>query len=438
MSRFAFGLAVVVASVTSGLTLGGQLQAIEFEPEEISNRLTIGYAVSLADVNGDGRSDVIVADADRVVWFENPTWKERAIAIGQTARDNVCLAPLDINGDGRLDLAVGADWRPFDTAGGGTLQWLEQGADGETWTVHPIATEPTLHRIRFADLDGEGPPELLVVPLMGRGTTRPLWAEQPVRVLAFTIPPNASHDPWPVQVLNEQLHVVHNFHPTDFDGDSQTEILVASFEGVSVLRRQGEDWQRTALGSGNQATRPERGASEIRAGLLADGVPYVATIEPWHGFQVVVYTPPAAVPSSATAPGNLLATPWDRTVLDEDLKWGHAVWCADLDGDADQELIVGVRDDGAVNNSESTARRGLRVYDPQPANTLPDGSQRGGARTWQAQRVDPGQVAIEDLAAADLDGDGRTDIVAAGRATRNVRIYWNRTPRVPPGETPTP
>jgi hypothetical protein len=38
-------------------------------------------------------------------------------------------------------------------------------------------------------------------------------------------------------------------------------------------------------------------------------------------------------------------------------------------------------------------------------------------------------VAVEDLAAADLDGDGRVDIVAVGRATKNVRVYWNEGER---------
>jgi len=50
----------------------------------------------------------------------------------------------------------------------------------------------------------------------------------------------------------------------------------------------------------------------------------------------------------------------------------------------------------------------------------------GKGATWTRNDVDEGGVAIEDLAAADLDGDGKIDIVAVGRATKNVRIYWNK------------
>jgi hypothetical protein len=35
-------------------------------------------------------------------------------------------------------------------------------------------------------------------------------------------------------------------------------------------------------------------------------------------------------------------------------------------------------------------------------------------------------MACEDALAADLDGDGRIDVIAGGRATHNVRIYWNQ------------
>ena len=103
-------------------------------------------------------------------------------------------------------------------------------------------------------------------------------------------------------------------------------------------------------------------------------------------------------------------------MLDDQLQWGHAVWCANLDDDADEELIIGVRDDYKVGDTLHAC--GLRIYDPRTS--------AGQAPEWTPHRIDPGGVAIEDLAAADLDGDGRTDIVAVGRKTKNVRIYWNQ------------
>jgi hypothetical protein len=172
-------------------------------------------------------------------------------------------------------------------------------------------------------------------------------------------------------------------------------------------------WSRTLLGAGNQQTSPNKGASEVKHGRLAGGRDYIATIEPWHGHQVVVYTPPAGATNDEKHPPPVDRL-WTRHVLDEQLQWGHAVWCANLDEDADEELVIGVRDDRDVAQG---IRRGLRIYDP--AGRSPG--------EWKRRLVDPGGVAIEDLAAADLDGDGRTDIVAVGRQTNNVRIYWNRT-----------
>ena len=80
-------------------------------------------------------------------------------------------------------------------------------------------------------------------------------------------------------------------------------------------------------------------------GKLKSGQPFIATIEPWHGNQVVVYTRAEATRAAL----------WDRHVIDDKLKWGHAVWCADLDGDGDDELIIGVRD-----NLSDEARREVR------------------------------------------------------------------------------
>jgi hypothetical protein len=377
-----------------------------FRVQEIETGLKVGYAVLLVDLNGDGKKDIIVVDTTRVVWYENPTWKRRTIIQGQTKPDNVCIAAHDIDGDGQLDLVLGADWKPFNTKDGGTLQWLKRGKSlDDPWTLVPIGTEPTVHRIRFADLDGDGKVKLIVGPLMGRNSSQKNnWMDgEPVRLLAYSIPKDPVRDRWVPEVIDQSLHVVHNFAPIPGGTGKGSDILTASYEGVSLISRGGGKWTRLHVGEGNQANpKGNRGSSEIKQGKLKNGRRFIATIEPWHGHQVVVYT----------QPDNPAQTIWDRHVVDEKLKWGHAVWCADLDGDGDDELIIGVRDDLSNQPHE---RRGVRLYKAID----------GKGTKWARHILEEGGVAVEDLAAADLNNDGRIHIVAVGRQTGNVRIYWN-------------
>jgi len=384
-----------------------------FRAQEIDPHVgNVCYALAVADVNGDGKPDVVAVAEDAVVWYENPSWRKRDIIRNATEKDNVCLQPHDIDGDGRIDFALGAAWRPADTRAGGTLQWLTRtGAREGQWRVMPLGSEPTLHRLRFGDVLGNGQKQLVVAPLQGRGTKGPNWGEgQGVRILVQSIPsdPANAEGPWPTQVAEDTLHTVHNLQLTDLDGDKVDDIVLAAWEGVFVVQRKpsGEGWMRTKLGTGNQEATPFKGASEVKVGKLADGRKYIATIEPWHGFQVVVYTPPK--------PGSPAGTLWARKVIDEPLAWGHAVWCADVDNDPaqDDELIIGQRDPSKAPG-RSPRGPGVFVYDLKPDATA------------TRRVVDDGGVAVEDLLAHDLDGDGRVDVIAGGRATHNVKIYWN-------------
>lgn len=377
--------------------------------QELATRLEVGYAVRLVDMNGDQRLDIAIVDSKRFLWLSNPNWEEHVIFEDRDAKfDNVCFAPNDVDGDGRTDFAVGRDWQPNNAQSGGTIGWLQQpNQSDKPWSYHAIAEEPTTHRMQFVDLDGDQRAELLVSPLKGRNTTAPDFKEAGVRQLVFKIPANPVQDAWPVTVLNDSLHVTHNFFPMNWDSDPLTEVLFVSFEGVHLADR-GKDskWGITQLGIGDQESKPNRGASEIKVGRMASGSKFIATIEPWHGDKVVVYTEPS---KGKSAPAGL----WTRHVLDADLRWGHAVWCSNLDHDADDELIIGVRDD--LDPKDSTKRRGLRIYDPIDVSN----------QKWTRQLIDPGSVAIEDLTAGDLNGDGRIDVIAVGRQTHNVKIYWN-------------
>ena len=401
---------VLLLAIWSCLAQCGWSGEIDLREQELKTKLTVGYAVRLVDMNDDRRLDIVIVDSERLLWLENPRWEEHLmIGAGTTKKDNVCFAPCDIDGDGRIDFAVGADWKPFNTAAGGTIQWLQHPAPAqanEPWPVFPIGEEPTIHRMNWVDLDGDRREELVLSPLMGRDTTKPNYAERGCRLLAYKIPADPVQGPWVPEVINDRLHVCHNFTATDLNRDGRADLLVVSFEGVHWLEREANGtWLATRIGEGDQKSSPNKGASEIKHGRLAGGADYIATIEPWHGNQVVVYTKPDG---PRPAQGDWL---WNRQVLDDELLWGHAVWCANLDDDEDQELIIGVRDD-----KNETQRRGLRIYDPQ-----------AGGKTWRRQLIDAGGVAIEDLAAGDLNQDGRVDIVAVGRQTHNVKIYWNET-----------
>ena len=397
------------------LALAGSAGAEEpvfpkFKVQEIATDLTVGYAVTVADINEDGKPDIVVVDSERVVWYENPTWKvHTVISKGKTKKDNVCIAVHDIDGDGHLDIVLGADWKPFNTKEGGTLQWLKRGKTlDEEWTVYPIAEEPTVHRVRMAEIDGK--PHIVLAPLMGRDSSQKAnWMDgRPVRLLAYPIPKDPVKGPWTAKVLSEELHVMHNIWPLPMQRRHGQFILTASYEGVSMVTPGVGDWSTVRIGGGDQ-TNPKgsRGSSEIKGGNLKGDWSYIATIEPWHGNQVVTYVRPFG----EGIPGQT----WERQVIDDHLRWGHAVWCADLDGDKDDELIIGVRDNPAKGDTFKE-KCGVRIYKATD----------GVGKKWARDIIDDGGVAVEDLTVADLNGDGKPDIIAVGRGTHNARIYWNQ------------
>ena len=44
---------------------------------------------------------------------------------------------------------------------------------------------------------------------------------------------------------------------------------------------------------------------------------------------------------------------------------------------------------------------------------------------WKSLLIDDNQMTTEDIRVADLNADGKPDLVAAGRASHNLKIYFN-------------
>jgi hypothetical protein len=387
----AVGAASLMLTVhVAGRQAAASNSALQFRAQEIATDFGVGYAVVPGDVNGDKQMDVLAISGTELVWFKAPTWEKTVIlGPGATTADNVTLAPHDIDGDGRLDIALGAGWTRQNT---GTLQWVKQNPPGTTpaWEVFPISAEPTLHRIRWADVDGDGKQELIVAPLHGKGAKGPDWEGPSARVLVFRPPQNPRTEPWPMEVAAEANHIQHNFLPMNVDTDKQDEIVTASKEGLYVLDRSGDNkWSRTLLGEG--------APGEVKLGRVG-GRRMLATVEPWHGAGIAVY---------AEKPGT-----WAKTMIESALTDGHALGWADFDGDGNDDLAAGWR---------GAPKPGVAIYTVD----------REGALKSKTM-VDDGGMATEDLIVGDFNGDKQPDIVASGRSTRNIKIYWNETKRRTP------
>jgi hypothetical protein len=369
----------------------------KFRAVEIDKEVGIGYGLAIADVDGDKKLDVLLVDKAIVAWYQNPTWTKHVIAEKLTPIDHVCIAAADIDGDGKAEVAVGAGWNPGDTVNSGAVFYLLPPKDRtQKWEPIQLPHEPTVHRMRWAK-DWQGRSTLIVAPLHGRGNKNGAGAG--VKIQRY-VPPANPRDPWQIMTIDESLHKTHNFDPVQWDDDDATEFLIGGAEGLFVSNWSPDDnaLKLTQLGKNEIG-----GVGEVRLGKLGS-TRFIATIEPMHGNTLAIYQPDGAANSASL---------WKRHALDESLADGHALACGDLLGIGKDQIVVGWR---AMSAPRGT-KVGVKLFTPVDAN----------GNEWKQTVVDDNGMACEDLTLADLNGDGRLDIIAAGRATKNLKIYFNES-----------
>jgi hypothetical protein len=271
-------------------------------------------------------------------------------------------------------------WDPGETSDeslSGSVHYLIRPADPtRPWKSVRLHHEPTVHRMHWIRTGATY--QLVVLPLHGRGNEN--GTGKAVKIFAYEIPDDPEGDPWKLSLLDSSLHMTHNFDVINENG--REALLVGGKEGAIIIRYNNGNWKKA------EWLYTDSGFGEVRGG---NG--FLSGIQPMHGNVLAVYTGTGK-----------------RIVLSSSLNQGHALAVADLLSLGNEQVVAGWRE---KNNGDEM---GIKLF-------IPSGDDWSG---WEERWIDRNGMACEDLKLADLDQNGKMDVIASGRSTHNLVIYWNR------------
>lgn len=175
-----------------------------------------------------------------VFWYENPGWERHTLARERGLHLGVGATLADIDGDGRVDLLVGQGYLHND------VYWYRQPADPrDPWEQHLVTDRfQKYHDLAVGDIDDDGEPE--VVGLSQESET----------VFYYDLPDDPFESPWPdrcLHIIAEDTEV-EGVEVVDIDGDGTTELIA----GTSIYRQPtnpDEPWEREDIATGWEFTR---------------------------------------------------------------------------------------------------------------------------------------------------------------------------------------
>lgn len=332
----------------------------------------------VADVNGDGRSDVVIGARNpeedggvNLFWYEAPSWRRHAMAAAP--RLEAGGAVVDITGNGRPDIVAGQQKPETE------LWWFECPEDPTgPWTRRVLENRfVNYHDQAAGDVDGDGEPEI-VFPVRQSG------------ILAYyDIPADPTVEPWPTEcfhLMGEGFEKLEGLCIVDIDGDGRNEVLA----GPHIFRPPDSPDELWPV----EPVAPDFVLTRVKAADLdGDGRLEIVLCE------------------GESEPGRLawFSSPdWRRHTLRDDLFHPHSLEIADFDGDGRPDLMV--------------AEMGL---DRNPEPRLLVYLNRGGGE-FEEVLVDRG-VPLHEAKVGDLTGDGRPDIVGKpySREDCHVDAWFN-------------
>jgi hypothetical protein len=384
--------------------LGGGGAARTFTPS-FAIQQTFGtgagpQSVTEVDINGDGKPDLIVANSqDGTVSVLLNTTAPGAITPSFAAQQTfatggepVSVTVADVNGDGKPDLIVG-------NAGSTTVSvLLNTTAPGATTpsfsaqTIFAVGSSPS--SVAAADINGDGKPDLIATN----------QNDNTVSVLLNTTAPGATTPSFAPQQAFAVGSFPNSIAAADVNGDGRPDLIVANYldSTVSVLLN------TTAPG----ATTPSFATQQTFA---TGSLPFSVTATDVNGDgrpDVIVANQndnTVSVLLNTTAPG--ATTPSFAT--QQTFATGFvplSVTATDVNGDGKPDLIVA----NGVDDTES-----VLLNTTAPGATIP---------SFATQHTFATGFGPFSVTATDVNGDGRPDVIVANFSDNTVSVLLNATP----------